>query len=411
MHKLLKSKTFLYTILVVASVLGSSIINAHYREIQEFIHDKIANVYEINKPVGEALYKVNNFIFNGNGFDLERKNKNVIFTNYQKTALISVQSVVPNMGGGIGTGFFVKVDENAGWLMTNYHVVAAAIEQKDLFKTTVILSSEHWDYEAEIVGYDYIIDIAIIKINKKDNEEWEAFEFADPEEISEGDPIAILGHGLSLPWTATFGQVTFDGRSTKPYNLMLQVDAVINQGNSGGPVIGMNGKIYGVSESILSPGRPVPGWDGVGFAVHARQAKRSMDYIMSEKYAETGHVPYVDLVVPMKSFEYDDVKDIPREERYYVYVDLTTAQPDAVFSGVAAGLQQGDVILEMNGKKISSAFQVIRECIHAMPGDVMHFKILRNNQATIEKEILDIEVVLTEVDYEKLVNAIGPMNR
>ena len=90
---------------------------------------------------------------------------------------------------------------------------------------------------------------------------------------------------MGMTFSATQGSVVYKDRyGSRPYNLMLQVDAVINQGNSGGPVINMDGNVVGVAQSILSPARQIPGWDGVGLAVGAKTTQRSIDFIMSPHY-------------------------------------------------------------------------------------------------------------------------------
>ena len=277
-------------LLMLATVMISVIVNAHYRSIQETIHEGISWVWKKNKPVGEAIYDVNAFLFNGDSFDHERRIKDYIYSSYPSVVMVNVfpkESAMNNplvqRKAGRGTGFFVATDDTSATIMTNYHVIEGYLGAEAVLNLKVNTAMDMWTYEAEIIGYDIVADIALIKINKQDSEEWEALEFADYEDISEGDPVVVIGHGMSMPWNSTQGIVTYDGRfGQRPWSLMLQVDAVINQGNSGGPVIGEDAKVYGVAQSILSPGRGTPGWDGVGLAVGARQAKRSMDYILSD---------------------------------------------------------------------------------------------------------------------------------
>ena len=98
----------------------------------------------------------------------------------------------------------------------------------------------------------------MIKIEKKENEEWHALEFHErvDEEVTEGDTVVVVGHGMSLPYTASSGMVNYVNRfGTGIYTLHMQIDAVINQGNSGGPVMTTDGKVAGIIVSILSPGR------------------------------------------------------------------------------------------------------------------------------------------------------------
>jgi len=257
-----------------------------------------------------------------------------------------------------------------------------------------------------------VADIAIVKILKQDNEEWEALEFADYKDISEGDPVVVIGHGMSLPWNSSQGIVTYDGRfGQRPYSLMMQVDAVINQGNSGGPVIGQDRKVYGVAQSILSPGRQIPGWDGVGLAIGARQAKRSMDYILSDAYAEKGYVPYTDLLFLTKNFELEDVKDIERKDRHMSYVNYDVPsepvnapvfdkKPKTVYAGEIAGLEQGDIILEMNGETVRSGFKLFSEALYALPGDIAIIKVRRG------EEELEFTLTYKETDWEILKRSV-----
>lgn len=403
-----KIRLFLYIfVAIVISAMFSVVIASYNREIQRYTQNQISKISSVNETIGNWLQNINTVIFNGTGFDQETKIREIVDTHLESVVLVAVQSVIPGQSGGIGSGFFFKVDDNTAWIMTNYHVVDAKIQNPDLYRASVSTISQAWDYDTEIVGYDKVIDIAILKITKKDNEDWKALEFTDYRNIAEGDPVVVIGHGLSLPWSSTFGQVTFNGRTAMPYNIMLQIDAVVNQGNSGGPVIGIDGKVYGIAQSILSPGRSIPGWDGVAFAVHVRQIIRSMEYIMSPEYQDTGYVPYADLVFPMNQFDFEDLKDISPDDRYPVYVDYTIADPNKTWAGKIAGIQQGDVLLEMNGNKVTSVYQIMLACIYGNPGDVLEFKILRNNAAAIEKVEMNITVALEELDHELLDAAIN----
>ena len=108
-------------------------------------------------------------------------------------------SVYPNEQGmknpllprlsGRGTGFFVEVSDTEALVMTNHHVIDAALEHKGMMALTINTATEMWTYDGEIVGSDPIADIAIVRIKKQDNEQWKALNFADPSAISEGDPV------------------------------------------------------------------------------------------------------------------------------------------------------------------------------------------------------------------------------
>ena len=406
-------------ILLLATVVINVVINAHYRNIQETIHDGIAWVWKKNKPIGEAIYDVNAFLFNGDAFDHERKIKDYIYSAFPSVVMMSVypnkENEMNQAAGrlsGRGTGFFIEVTDEHALVMTNYHVVDAYVENPETMQITVNTAIDMWTYDVEeVVGYDIVADLAIVKILKKDNETWEALEFADYNDISEGDPVVVIGHGMSLPWNSTQGIVTYDGRfGQRPYSLMLQVDAIINQGNSGGPVIGEDVKVYGVAQSILSPGRAIPGWDGVGLAVGARQAVRSMDYILSNEYADKGYVPYVDMLFMTKNFKFEEIKETERDDRYMTYVSHTVPKAVApemiadvtrkLSAGEAAGIENGDIIMEINGKKIRSSFSIFIAAMYALPGDEAVVKVKRG-----ETE-LEFTLIYQETDWKKLQRSV-----
>jgi serine protease Do len=389
---------FYLALAFIAVVLTSSIVTSYNREIQTFAQNKIAEITEINQTAGEFLGSINEFWFNGNLYDQEQRISNIIFDKYDSVVMISSQSQIAIQGGSLGSGFFYQVNEDSALILTNYHVVADAVLNPDLIDLNVITAIDMWDYDAEVVGYDAVIDIAIIKINKREDEQWEALEFADPDEIYEGDPVVVIGHGMSLPWSSTFGHVVFSERLAAPYNAMLQIDAVTNQGNSGGPVIGLNGKVYGIIESILSPGRMAAGWDGVAFAVHPRQAIRSIEYILNQEY---DYVPYSDLLFPMSQLTYEDLRDVERSERRPVYIDYSNAPFfDRPWSGELAGLEQGDILLEMDGEAVTGIYQVIIKTVFSSPGDLIEFKIRRGDQ------VLIITVECIEIPPETLIQMV-----
>jgi serine protease Do len=398
-------KAILYSVLTaVLLLLTVTVVSSYNRSIQEFVVSQISSIYDINKTWGKRLYDVSDFVFNTSGFDQEARIKDTIYEKYKSVVLISTENTLFPQMSGIGTGFIFEVHDDHALIMTNHHVVDGKISLGETVNLRVSTPVNMWDYEAEIIGYDRVIDIAILKINKREDEEWQALEFADPKDINDGDPIVVIGHGLSLAWTSTYGHVSFSKRYAKPYNIMLQIDAVVNQGNSGGPVIGLDGKVYGIISSILSPGRRVAGWDGVGFAVHPEQAVRSIEWIMNED-APTEYVPYADILFPMKHLSFEEVKDIPKEDRNLVVVDYSNADPNKEWAGQKAGLINGDVILRMDDKKIVSSYQVMVATVYALPGDEIVFDILRDG------EPMSVTVIAEELDYDQLINMLRGLSR
>ena len=393
------------TSIVLLAIVLSTITNAYYRDIQEKIHDGIGYIYDKNETIGQAVYDVNAFLLNGNAFDQERRAKDVIYDSFGKVVVLSVFAPDnPELNGmsGRGTGFIIDVDETSATIVTNYHVVDAYIDRPEVFKLNVQTAMDMWSYEATVVGYDQVTDIAVIKINKREDEEWEAIEWGTKDDYNTGTPVVVIGHGMSMSWTSTQGHVVYKDRfGMRPYNLMLQVDAVINQGNSGGPIFNDRGQVIGVAQSIYSPGRSVPGWDGVGMAVSVEQVRRSVDYIRSPQYNAKGYVPYVDFPFKLGSFLFEEIKDIPDEDRHYAYFDYSDAKPDAVPTvGQLAGFEQGDILIEINGVKVINSFKVLRDTLTAFPGDIWKVTVLRG------EELITIDVAMRETDHKALITAI-----
>jgi S1-C subfamily serine protease len=393
------------TSIVLLAIVLSTITNAYYRDIQEKIHDGIGYIYDKNETIGQAVYDVNAFLLNGNAFDQERRAKDVIYDSFGKVVVLSVFAPDnPELNGmsGRGTGFIIDVDETSATIVTNYHVVDAYIDRPEVFKLNVQTAMDMWSYEATVVGYDQVTDIAVIKINKREDEEWEAIEWGTKDDYNTGTPVVVIGHGMSMSWTSTQGHVVYKDRfGMRPYNLMLQVDAVINQGNSGGPIFNDRGQVIGVAQSIYSPGRSVPGWDGVGMAVSVEQVRRSVDYIRSPQYNAKGYVPYVDFPFKLGSFLFEEIKDIPDEDRHYAYFDYSDAKPDAVPTvGQLAGFEQGDILIEINGVKVINSFKVLRDTLTAFPGDIWKVTVKRG------EELITIDVAMRETDHKALITAI-----
>ena len=397
-------------LLIIVSI--TVIVTSHYRPIQETIHNGIGYVYEKNKVLGEALYDLNGFVLNGKHFDLERSQKFAIYENYTRIVIInSVNKEQPTNSAfnGRGTGFFIEVTDTEAYIITNHHVISRAINNENT-KLEVLTAEDYWTYEAEIIGYDQVADIAVIKIYKQDDEQWKTLKFADREDYNTGDPVVIIGHGMGMPWTTTQGHITHSQRyGLRPYALMIQTDAVINQGNSGGPILNLDGNVVGVAQAIYSPGRQIPGWDGVGVAISADQALRSYEYIMSPHYKSKGYVPYAELPFSMGTFEIQDVKDIPKDERYMTYINYPEVEegqePPAKTVGELAGLLQGDILIEINGEKIENSFGVMRLTLQAFPGDVWNITVKRGD------ELISLKIALNEFDHSKIVKSITQISR
>ena len=124
----------------------------------------------------------------------------------------------------------------------------------DIAKLTAYMVNRPWSYEAEIIGVDKITDIAIVKIKAIDKENFKEFEWNTSKTLKEGMEVMSMGHGLSMPYATTFGTIAgIDRFTVRKLNFMVQHTSIINVGNSGGPVVDMDGKVVAVNSMIVSP--------------------------------------------------------------------------------------------------------------------------------------------------------------
>ena len=262
-------------------------------------------------------------------------------------------------GAGAGSGFFISAD---GFIVTNNHVVADAIEIS-------VKLADGREMPARVVGRDESTDLAVIKVDGAD------FPFVTFEETAQprvGDWVIAVGNPFGLGGTATAGIVSAQGRnqldSRTPYTDYIQIDAAINRGNSGGPTFDIYGRVIGVNSAILSPSG---GSVGIGFAIPASVAKPITDRLMRGETIERGY-----LGVQIGPIARDWVGPLGLENTDGAYVNSVTAGGPAE----RGGLQAGDVVLTLNGQKVTDSNELTRRVGQARPGDNLRLEILRDGR-------------------------------
>lgn len=273
-----------------------------------------------------------------------------------------------------GEGSGIIYSEN-GYIITNYHVVEKAITDKNA-KVSVILSSGE-TIDGVVVGGDSITDIAVIKVEKTG---LTAAEFGDSEAIEVGELAVAIGNplGLEFAGSVTVGYVSAVNRtitsSGTTYNL-IQTDAAINSGNSGGPLVSSKGKVIGINTAKIS----ATGVEGMGFSIPINEALPIVEELIKNKKVAR---PYIGITGV--SISATDAQKYHLVEGVYVY-SVETKSPAEL-----AGIKEGDVIVEVNGTKVLSVAEinVIKNKLKA--GDKITLKIYRNKEYQ--------EVTLTLID-------------
>ena len=230
----------------------------------------------------------------------------------------------------LGSGFII---DSRGFVVTNNHVIADADE------ITVILHDDR-EMPARLVGRDTKTDLAVLKI--EDRKPLPFVEWADSDHMRVGDWMLAIGNPFGLGSTVTAGIVSALNRDIRagPYDAFIQVDAAINRGNSGGPSFDLDGKVFGINTAIFSPSG---GNVGIGFAVPANLAKPVIQSLI-----DTGKVARGWLGVRIQTVSDDIAQSLGlKESRGALVASVTPGGP-----AEKAGIEAGDVILDLDGKPI-----------------------------------------------------------
>ena len=270
----------------------------------------------------------------------------------------------PRRPRAMGSG--VIVDAENGYLLTNHHVIDNA-EQ-----ITVALTDRR-EFEAEVVGADPETDIALLKI---DADSLTALPFADSNELQVGDYVVAIGNPFGLGQTITAGIVSAVGRSglrLESYEDFIQTDAAINVGNSGGALINLKGELVGINTAIFS-GRG--GNIGIGFAIPINMARQIMDQLLTHGEIQRGRIG-----VQIQDLIPDLAEALgTSHERGAVVAQVIPGTP-----AEAAGIQIGDVIVEMNGEAVVGSSDLRNKVGLLRVGDAVRLTIERDGKPmTIE---------------------------
>ena len=259
---------------------------------------------------------------------------------------------------GVGSGFFISAD---GYAVTNNHVV-------DHAKSVQVTTDDGQIYNAKVIGTDAKTDLALIKVDGKNDFTYVNFESATPRV---GDWVVAVGNPYGLGGTVTAGIISAKGReiSSSPYDDYLQIDAPINKGNSGGPTFDTNGNVIGVNTAIYSPSG---GSVGIGFDIPASTVK-----MVVAQLKEHGKVTRAWLGVQVQPVTSGIADSLGLKKAEGALVD--GAEPNT--PAAQAGLQAGDVITAVNGKAIKDSRSLARDISAMAPGSSTKLDILRKGES------------------------------
>ena len=257
---------------------------------------------------------------------------------------------------GMGSGTIIS---DKGFILTNHHVVGEA-------DRILVKLFDGKEVKAKIVGTDPESDIAVIKI---DGNGHSALTIGNSKELLVGESVIAVGNPFGLTQTVTYGIVSAKGRTNvgiNEYENFIQTDAAINPGNSGGPLVNLRGEIVGVNSAIYSRSG---GYQGIGFAVPINMAKRVMDELIQKGSVSRGWLGV-------------GIQDVTQDLAQAFNLENAKG---SLITGVMrntpadkAGLQRGDVVVELNGEEVIDSRQFRNEIANAGADSDIEIKIIRN---------------------------------
>ncbi|MBW7865647.1 MAG: trypsin-like peptidase domain-containing protein [Candidatus Hydrogenedentes bacterium] len=282
------------------------------------------------------------------------------------------QRRMPSRPRGTGSGF---IYDAAGYIITNNHVV----ENAD--KITVRLANGK-EYEATVAGNDPETDIAVVKIEP--DEPLQPLVLGDSDKVKVGEFAIAIGSPRNLEGSVSFGHVSALGRENLrdlamqglTFQNLIQTDAAINLGNSGGPLCNIRGEVIGINTAIVF------GANSIGFAIPINTAKATVPMLISDGRVSRGYLGVS--IDDAKNYDGVDTLGLPDMDGAVV----RQVQPDT--PAAKADLKTYDVIRKVNGEPVKTASELVRKISSFTPGTTVTLEVWR------DKAQVNIEITLTE---------------
>ena len=301
----------------------------------------------------------------------------------------------PQHTRGLGSGFVISPD---GYIVTNNHVAGDADEITVTFQNGEKM-------KGKLVGADSKTDLALVKVDAKGSLPY--VEFGDSAATRVGDWVLAVGNPFGLDHTVTAGILSARGRSigNGPYDDFLQIDAPINQGNSGGPTFNLSGQVIGINTAIFSP---TGGSVGIGFAIPANQAKEVIAQLREHGSVQRG---WLGVVIQEVNDDIARGLDMPKAEGAVV------SQVQSGSPAAKAGVKAGDVIVAVNGDRVEKMRELPPRIARLKPGERIELTLWRDGrETTVRAEIAKLPedkktaAATVQKDTKSLGLALAPLD-
>jgi serine protease Do len=273
------------------------------------------------------------------------------------------QAPTERKASSLGSGFIINKN---GTVVTNNHVIAGAED--------ILIKLGNKEYKAKVLGSDPYADIAVLKIDSKD--EFVPVKFADSDKARVGEWVVAIGNPFGLGGTVTSGIISARNRDINltRYDDFIQTDASINQGNSGGPLFNLDGDVVGINTAIIAPGQA--GSIGIGFAIPSNAASSVINQLI--KYGETRR-GWLGVRIQEVTKEIAEVEKLKKPKGALVASVGEKSPADK------SGIKAGDIILEFDGKEIDTMRTLPKVVAGTEVGKKVELKIWRNKKLISKK--------------------------
>jgi serine protease Do len=265
---------------------------------------------------------------------------------------------------GVGSGFIISQD---GYLLSNHHVVEGADE-------VLVTLTDKREFKAKIIGSDQRTDVALLKIEATG---LPILSFGNPDQLKVGEWVLAIGSPFGLENTVTAGIVSAKGRDTGDYLPFIQTDVAVNPGNSGGPLLNLNGEVIGINSQIYSR---TGGFMGISFAIPIDEAKRVADQLRASGRVIRGRIG---VAIDEVNKDVADALGLPSAKGALVR-NVEAGGPAA-----KAGVEPGDIVLGFAGKPVNRVSDLPRLVGNTKPGSQAELKVWRRGSEKLLKVTVD----------------------